>query len=352
MFVVRIAMVTIKKVVSLLTVLLCFTMFSVGFEQFMLPGLFRHSLMNHYNKKYGANISVPGLGLDNTNAAAFFILEDFWYFFKKSDYYKKDDDVRLMWFIGAEGRYSAPLFYIQENGKKAILIADSLGQRYDLSDVYTSVMCCELNIPIFIIEDRRQNDSSCFLDALIWGKMVTGKLPNGTYRIPQLLEFLFQHSERISLNNSNAQLYYVKKLPTTLLATAQCENFINKYRINGDDAYISSKGSIRSFDSFLSKNNKQFAFDYLHYKGLYISYHFYKYLSFKETVRYGLHTVCSKASANANITYFDVGLLCALSFYCGANYAVIIEEFLKYTRSYFTCIFKLKNLVAHILPTK
>jgi hypothetical protein len=296
-------------------------MFSaIQFDRFMLPIPFRYSFIEHYNKKYAANITIPNLGFSNYYLSDFLGSQEFCYLFKASDSYKKNNDVRLMWFIGIEGGHAIPIFYIQENGKKAILVADSLGTRANsLPSIPDSVMCRELDIPIFIIQDRRQNDSySCFLDSLVWGKIVTGKLSNGMYRIPQLLEFLFQHSEKIPLDNSNAQLLYVKKLPTTLLATAQSADFIIKYRIEGDDTYITSKGSVRSFDQFLNKNKKAFfPFDYLRSKGLFISYRFYKYLSCKETFKYGWGIFLDKANTRVSLTYSDVGLIGYLFFLGG-----------------------------------
>lgn len=313
-----------KKTFNFFCLAACFKMFSgIQFERFGLPVSFRYSLIEHYNKKYAANITIPNLGFNNNNLTAFLASQDFWYLFKASDSYKKNNDVRLMWFIEIEGGHSTPIFYIQENGKRAILIADSLGTRVDsLPSIPDSVMCRELDIPIFIIQDRRQNDSySCYLDALVWGKLVTGKFANGMYRIPQLLECLFQHSERIQLDNSNFQLLYVKKLPTTLLATAQSVDFMIKYRVEGDDTYVTSKGSVRSFDQFLNENKQAFfPFDYLRSKGVLISYRFYKYLSCKETFKYGWSIFCSKANIRVSLTYSDVGLIGALSFLGG--YAV------------------------------
>lgn len=278
----------IKKSLTALILIACFNAVLCQYDRFMLSSLFRHSLVDHYRKKYNAEI----VSSTSNDLGCFLNEKSFWYCFKYSNYYQKKDDVRLMWFIGIGGGHAVPVFYFQENGKKAILIADSLGQaNFSLSCITSSEMCCALNIPVFIIQDRRQSDSySCFLDALVWGKMITGKLSDGSYRIPNMLNFLFQNSENIAFQGSSERLFYVKKLPTTLLATAQEVSFLEKYRAkdhNTHDLYITSKGAYVSFNQFLNNHKGVFTFDYLRSKGVSISYYFYKYLSYKNSALYG-----------------------------------------------------------------
>lgn len=314
----------IKKLLSTLILATCFNSILSQYAGFMLPSLFRKSLINHYCKKYNAKIeSLRSNSLDD-----FFNEKAFWRTFKILEYQQKDD-VRLMWFIGVEGGHAIPVFYLQENGKKALLIADSLGQaNYSLSCIIDSEVFRVLNIPIFIIQDRRQSDNySCFLDALVWGKIITGKLSeDGTYRIPNLLNFLCQNSEKIAFQGSNDRLFYVKKLPTTLLATVQDISFLEKYLVqdhNEYDCYITSKGARVSFNQFLNNHKGAFALDYLRSKGIVISNHFYKYLPVKDSVFYGCNTVRNFLSQKEYIRRTDIFLTFCFGFLFGEALNII-----------------------------
>ena len=295
----------IKKLLSTLILATCFNAVLCQYGGVILPALFRKSLINHYCKKYNAKIYTT-----RSNSLDDFFNENFWYVFKMVEYQQKDD-VRLMWFVGVEGSHAIPVFYLQENGKKALLIADSLGQaNFSLSCIADSKMFRALNIPIFIIQDRRQSDNySCFLDALVWAKMITGQLSDGTYRIPDLLNFLYQNSEGISFQEASNRLFYVKKLPTTLLATVQDILFLEKYRTedhNTYDLYITSKGAHVSFNQFLNNHKGAFALDYLRSKGIVISNHFYKYLPVKDSVFYGCNIVRNFLSQKESISRSDI----------------------------------------------
>lgn len=314
----------IKKLLSTLILATCFNSILSQYAGFMLPSLFRKSLINHYCKKYNAKIeSVRSNFLED-----FFNEKAFWRIFKILEYQQKDD-VRLMWLVEVEGGgHAIPVFYLQENGKKALLIADSLGQNYSLSCITDSKMFRALNIPIFIIQDRRQSDNySCFLDALVWGKIITGKLSeDGTYRIPNLLNFLYQNSESRGFQGSHDRLFYVKKLPTTLLATVQDIEFLEKYRVqdhNEYDCYITSKGARVSFNQFLNNHKGAFALDYLRSKGIVISNHFYKYLPVKDSVFYGFNIVGKSLSQKEYIRRADILLAFCFGFLFGEALNII-----------------------------
>lgn len=221
-----------------------------NYESYKLTYPMQIQVMQHYNKKYNANIIISDNFVNMIKT------------FKKR---QGTDDTRIMWHTGAKSGHATPIFYLKENGHEALFIADSIMNYVDdATSLYQKI-----SIPIFTIEDMRQNDSySCFLDSLLWGKMVTGKLPDGSYRIPNIVHFLYQHSYKRPIK-SNMPIYIVEKLPTTLLATAQNKNFIAQFKLPNDDTFITSHGEKKSFSTFLQTHQGTlFALDYLRTKGL------------------------------------------------------------------------------------
>lgn len=284
----------------------------------------RLRIAQYYNTKYNANIIIPATGLNNLNLQNFIHAKDFWYVFKASPAYKNQADTRIMWYVGTDAGHATPVFYLKENGREALFIADSIN--IYMHDILSSVMCQELSIPLFIVQRPRQKDhQSCFLDALLWGKMVTGKLPDGTYRIPNLVDFLYEHATPINLNMDNetntttaakTPLYSVTQLPVTLLSTAQCSDFIKTYRIPNDDTFISSHGKHKSFDAFLYKHQGPFALDYLRKKGVHIHMHADKFLTRTEIFKKKLGllipyiiTACTRIDETCKLFFDDMDYL-------------------------------------------
>lgn len=194
------------------------------------------------------------------------------------------------------------------------MIADSLGFA-DFSGLCESAIYKELDIPIFIVDQPRQKDrSSCFLDTLLWGKMLTSKVSSGTCRIPRMLDFLYDDSEIIPfendsafmVNKSFASLYRVKRLPAILLVTAQDVNFIKYYKDDQDNSYITSSGACASWNYFLEKNADFFALDYLRNKGLTIYQNYNKYFSWCQLCKVYFNRAKSSLESDLNATILAI----------------------------------------------
>lgn len=124
--------------------------------------------------------------------------------------------------------HCVPIIYIKEGMKEAVLLANSLGTKGDISTKRDAQVIKKImNTDVFVIEDIRQSDTvSCHLDALIFGRIATAKNPvTKEYIVPNLLEQLKARSEQKGV-------YYSTKLPDEFLITAQISDFVSSHTEN------------------------------------------------------------------------------------------------------------------------
>jgi hypothetical protein len=138
---------------------------------------------------------------------------------------EKGEDCRVAFILQSKTyEHHIPMIYIRENGKEALLYADSKGSDSNLP----LTIGTEAKIPVYIVKNARQADHySCYTDALAISRDATAKnYATGKYRIPQLLSFL----ENNSVSNRYGEPYaIIESLPNMLLKTAQIKNFVESY---------------------------------------------------------------------------------------------------------------------------
>lgn len=200
-------------------------------------------IAEYYNLKYGCNMVFLPLGKDG--------LPDFSILYENA---KKREDFRLVYLLEMEddSAHASPMLHIRENGKEALFLADSLGSG-KLLKFWLQALLKKTGIKLYLIKDPRQADFySCFTDALIMGKELTGKHPEkGDFLIPLFLEFLEKNS--VSCQSKEASL--VTKLPDRLLKTAQISSFLKSYRnLNSKEEVHCNKNRSETLDYFRERH--------------------------------------------------------------------------------------------------
>ena len=119
------------------------------------------------------------------------------------------------------------MVYIKEGGKEGVLFSDSLGSQQSIAEG----MCQAAGIDVFYTPDIRQADpSSCYVDALVFGRDTTGKRATGEYIIPNLLSVLTDRSEKVEFRHGpETNGVYSVKLPNALLKTSQTSKFFEAH---------------------------------------------------------------------------------------------------------------------------
>lgn len=131
------------------------------------------------------------------------------------------DDFRASFIVNLPGTvHFFPVIYIKENGSEAVLIPDSVAGKSELE--FAKALSKKFpSIPVFVVNEVRQADHfSCKTDALVFCRDTTAQLPNGTYRVPDLLKKLERRSTPVEGNVSSVLL------PDELLKTAQRNKFV------------------------------------------------------------------------------------------------------------------------------
>ena len=130
-------------------------------------------------------------------------------------------------FIVQQVNHAITIVYLSQDSKEGIfeegiLYADSLGEsKYNVTQLHQLT-----GITIYSVKDARQSDGySCFTDAFVFARDITGKDPPlGTYRISDLL---FQLKVRADKQEDG---HYHVRLPNILLKTAQKSPFVTHHQ--------------------------------------------------------------------------------------------------------------------------
>lgn len=214
------------------------------FEQPTMLG--QELITKYYAEKYQANIENHPL--ETTIDMSTFVRERY-----KKLKENKENDLRIV-YIRTSPEHSQPITYLQENGKEAFLIADSVADK----SFEANQIGAELQIPVFLVKIPRQRDShSCHVDAYIWAREITAKNADGKYSLPGLLDFLSKHSHLIP----NRHYFVVDSLPSRLLITAQESEFVKTYSIEANDTIV--RGGL-NLEKFLEKHKRDITYKTLH----------------------------------------------------------------------------------------
>ncbi|RDI43431.1 hypothetical protein [Aquicella lusitana] len=169
-----------------------------------------------------------------------------------------DNFRELFMIVSNYGKHITPILYIKENGRDAILAADTGFYdnkkvanylRYALKTKSESLK----EMPVLTIEEIRQSDDySCFADCLVFGRDATGFVSHDQYIIPDLLHRLL---ERAETKEGYEDGVLVTKLPDELLKTAARAAFINAHQEHPVGRKIYKDKSLNEFhDKYTDKN--------------------------------------------------------------------------------------------------
>lgn len=198
----------------------------------------RELVEQYYAKKYRTNISFPRDNSSYVDTTSF-VFDINKYLTKARE---KKEDHRQAFLLGAEATHAIPIIYVREDGKEAILYADSKGiNEWNIQQI------TDTGLKVYAIKEPRQSDSySCYSDALVFGRDTTAKNKDGSYKIPTLLSAL-KSSEKKEKN------YYSTKLPDELLKTSQIKEFTD-YHTERSDRKIHKNETIDQFRKRYTEN--------------------------------------------------------------------------------------------------
>lgn len=170
----------------------------------------------YYARKYNTQITILPLEMnveDQFNGASNTILEKL-----RANREKQNDRQVFILHQNSNRQYAHAtlIAYIRENAEDAILYADTRG----VDEKRVLQLKNSTKLPVYAVKEIRQVDGySCYADAFVMAKDITGKDVKNSYLLPDLL---FKLKERCVKEND----YYNVKLPNELLKTAQISKFL------------------------------------------------------------------------------------------------------------------------------
>jgi hypothetical protein len=167
-------------------------------------------------------------------------------------------DFRRALILGVNSGHGVPLIYLEEEGEKGILYADSLPD--EDNEQTLKDLAKQMNVPVYPLDSSLQNDGhSCYTHAVTLARDATAIDPETKqYKILRLLAKIKERSVKQGDN------FYLPKLPDELLKTPQSQAFF-KYHTENSSRKVHKQETIAEFRQRYEKNNKP---DYLRQKGL------------------------------------------------------------------------------------
>lgn len=138
--------------------------------------------------------------------------------------------------------HSVPIFYIRENNKEVLLVADSI------NGIETArILAKATGLKTFVIPHQRQADGySCHTDSTTMSRVITGQNAHG-FLLPNLIEKLEDGCEE------KDGVFFVKA-PAELLITVQTESFLLLHHATlSKIAHHNSKGEDESLEAFYKR---------------------------------------------------------------------------------------------------
>ncbi len=202
-----------------------------------------------YKKKYHANITL-------------YEKFTFWNMASKDTYHneikkkgEKNQEYREGFLLRDEYEtHTSPLIYIRnQDQKEALFYADSIESMIGYDVPLLERVKNKIHAYAFIINQSRQADGyTCTTDALCFIRDAVSYTNTGTYRIPNLFDFLLTHST-LSIEDN---FYIVKKLPDELLKTSQISKFTYDFRIDSTDGNSNKIHKNETLDEFRQRHTK------------------------------------------------------------------------------------------------
>jgi len=209
----------------------------------------RHALTlltSYYQQKYDCQIGVT-------------FYNDLTEFYKSDQFaeLRQQDNIRQSFIIGIDQGHAIPVLYVKENGKESLV---TLSSTYK-DDPQVTYAQNQMTINMYSCRLGRQADIySCFNDAMIFSRDLTGKNEKGEYHIPDIIGKLDSRIDR-KLPDGN---FYWAKLPDELLKTAQISKFLDLHK-EDTDRVIHKNQTLTQFRERYSNKPEKHA--YLRLKG-------------------------------------------------------------------------------------
>lgn len=202
-------------------------------------------IIQYLNEKYNANIQQSDI--------PFYFLQDVEKYIdilnnKISEARKNEVDFRFAWLPGTT--HAVFIAYIKEGKEEAIFYSDSVGTEKKIPN-FSQKLAELTGVPVYAsLEGRQADPYSCYVDALVFGRDVTGyNINTGNYRIPNLLSVLKDRVEQKLGHNS-----FEVKLPNELLKTSQLSKFTDFHtEEKGEDKLIHKAETLTLFRERYSK---------------------------------------------------------------------------------------------------
>jgi hypothetical protein len=206
----------------------------------------RRLLVDHYRRKYNADIVLPGSDQNPVSHVTFASVAQA----HIEPLRKRPGDVRCAFNLG--GKHAVPVIYIKERGREALLVADSLGgSKSDVARALADQYGLK-DITIYRVDENRQLDYfSCYADAMKFAATITGHVRNedgsfGDYLLPNVLEEL-ESRRKESIYPGNV---WAVTLPAELAKLAQIDKFIGAQKGTDPEKRMPSDPKRRTLTDF------------------------------------------------------------------------------------------------------